>query len=223
MQILIIEDEVRLAESISKWLKSENYSVDIAHDGKQGLLKMINKYDCIILDIMLPEISGLEVLKTLREKKNKTPVLMLTAKNTTEDKVQGLDLGADDYLAKPFDFEELLARIKSLIRRSTYSDVILQIDSLIINPQTKQVTRSWEDITLSSTEYRLLEYLMRHENHVLSETDLLEHVWDHNYDGFSNVVSVYMGYLRKKIDKKFPKEKPLLQTMRGLWYKITNN
>ncbi len=220
MQILIIEDEQRLAQSIQKGLKAENFSVDVANDGEQGLKMMINKYDLIILDLMLPKVSGLEILEHLRTEKNKIPILILTAKGSTDDKVKGLNLGADDYLAKPFDFEELLARVYALIRRSTNSDVKLKIDNLELNPRKKEVTRAGKIIKLSGTEYRLLEYLVRHPHHVMSETDLLEHVWDHNYDGLSNIVSVYIRYLRNKIDKPFTTEKPLIHTVRGLGYKI---
>jgi len=222
MQILIIEDEYRLAQSLQKGLKAENFSIDIANDGEQALRMMVNKYDLIILDLMLPKKNGLEVLEYIRNKKNKTPVLILTAKGTTEDKIKGLNLGADDYLSKPFDFAELLARINALIRRSTNKEVKLKIDNLTLDPYTKEIFRAQKNIKLSGTEYRLLEYLMRHPHHVLSESNLLEHVWDHNYDGFSNIVSVYIRYLRNKIDKPFPKEKPLIHTIRGLGYKISN-
>jgi len=222
MNILIIEDEYRLAHNIAKGLKAENFSVDIALDGKIGMQMISNGYDLIILDLMLPEVSGLEILKYIRSQKNNTPALILTAKSSVEDKVIGLDIGADDYLAKPFNFTELLARINALIRRSTNSNVILEINSLKLDPKSKHVTRSNKEIILSNTEYRLLEFMMRHHDHILSETELLEHVWDSNYDGLSNVVSVYIRYLRNKIDKPFENETPLIKTIRGLGYKISN-
>ena len=222
MQILVIEDEKRLAQTIQKGLKSDGFMVDVAYDGKEGIRMLVNKYDVIILDLMLPEIDGLAVLESIRAKYPLLPVLILTAKDSTQDKVKGLDLGADDYLAKPFDFEELVARVHALIRRSTQSTSVLHIDSLELNPRTKVVKRNGQLVTLSATEYRLLEYLMLHHNAVLSETDLLEHVWDHSYDGLSNVVSVYIRYVRNKVDKAFPKEKKLIHTVRGLGYTLSD-
>lgn len=222
MQILIIEDEQRLADTIQKGLRNHGFIVDVAYTGNDGLRKLVNRYDAIIVDLMLPEIDGLEIIRRLRDKKNQTPVLILTAKDSVIDKITGLELGADDYLTKPFDFDELVARLHALIRRSTESDPILHIDTLTLNPKTKQVQRSEKIISLSSTEYRLLEYMLYHKNQVLDESKLLEHAWDHAYNGLSNIVSVYIRYLRNKIDKPFPKEKKLIHTIRGQGYILTD-
>lgn len=223
MQILIVEDEVRLANNIARWLKSENFSVDIANDGEVAIQKCLNEYDVIVLDMMLPKKNGVEVLSYLRTSGKKTPVIILSAKWELDDKVLWLQKWADDYLTKPFAFDELLARIHALIRRSTGSNTTLSLDSLTLDYTTKVVKRCGETIVLSSTEYRLLEYMLHHPEHVLSESRLLEHVWDRNYGGFSNVVSVYIRYLRNKIDKPFPNEKPLIHTVRWLGYSISNS
>lgn len=222
MQILLVEDEERLAENVAKRLRMESFLVDIANDGQEGLDKMINNYNLIILDMMLPKVSGIEFLNTIRKNGNKTPVLILTSQSDIEDKVDGLNSGADDYLTKPFSFEELLARVNALLRRSANGDVKLMIDDLILDIKTKEVKRGDDVISLSATEYRLLEYMMRHKDSVLSETTLIDYVWDHNYDGFSNIVSVYMRYLRNKIDRPFPNSKPLIHTVRGMGYKISD-
>lgn len=221
MQILLVEDEERLAENVAKRLRIENYLVDIAFDGEQALNKLMNSYNLIILDMMLPKVSGIDVLKTLRANGNKTPVLILTSQSTTENKVIGLNEGADDYLTKPFAFDELLARVAALMRRSANSDTKLVVDNLTLDPKTKEVKRKDEIINLSATEYRLLEYMMRYKGSVLNETTLIDYVWDHNYDGFSNIVSVYIRYLRNKIDRPFPNNKSLIQTVRGMGYKIS--
>jgi DNA-binding response OmpR family regulator len=223
MQILVVEDEIRLAKNIATGLKNENYTVELAHDGEEAISKLYNPYDVIILDLMLPKKSWLEVLKTLRGKWIKTPVIILSAKWEIEDKVQGLKIWADDYLVKPFSFDELIARIQSLLRRSVWnSTTACSIDSLSLDSTTKLVTRKWKILQLSSTEFRLLEYLLFHRDEVISETRLLEHVWDRNYMGMSNVVSVYIRYLRNKVDKDFPDEKPLIHTRRWLWYIVTD-
>lgn len=222
MQILIIEDEQRLADTIQKGLRNHGFMVDVAYTGRDGLKKLVNRYDALIVDMMLPEIDGLEIIKQIRNKKNQTPVLILTAKDSVSDKITGLEFGADDYLTKPFDFDELVARLYALIRRSTESDPILQIDTLTLNQKTKQVRRLEKIISLSLTEYRLLEYMLYHKNQILDESNLLEHVWDHEYDGMSNIVSVYIRYLRNKIDKPFPKEKKLIHTIRGQGYILTD-
>lgn len=221
MKILIIEDEYRLAMTIQKGLKAENFSAEVALDGEAGLAMANQDFDLIVLDLMLPKMNGIEVLQNLREQENKTPVLILTAKDSTEDKIKGLDIGADDYLAKPFDFDELLARIRAIIRRTTKTDVVLRIDNLELDPKTKEVKRAGKELKLSSTEYRLLEYLMLHPDWVLNEEKIISHVWDHAYDGFSNIVPVYMRYLRNKIDRAFPEEKALIRTVRGMGYRIS--
>ena len=223
MQILIVEDEPRLARSIQKWLLGENFSVDIAFDGDMAMEMFSRGYDLIILDYMLPKRNWAELLSHIRAEYGAVLVMFLTARSSTEEKIAGLNLWADDYLAKPFDFNELLARIQALLRRSMRHDVVLSLDSLSLNTQTKSVTRAGKDIGLSATEYRLLEYFLRHPGHVLSESMLLDRVWDHSYDGLSNVVSVYVRYLRNKIDKPFIAEKPLIHTVRGLGYCISDS
>ena len=222
MRILIIEDEKKLAISLKKVLETESYAVDIIHDGQEGYeAAAIEPYDLIILDLGLPTMDGITVSKKLRQEDIKIPILMLTARDSINDKIQGLDSGADDYLVKPFEFEELLARIRALIRRSTPdTDPILEIETLKLDPASKKVTRKNKEITLSAKEYGLLEYLMRHPGQILSKQQLLEHAWDAGTDPFSNVVDVYIGYLRNKIEKPFPKEKPLIETIKGMGYRI---
>lgn len=224
MQILIVEDEIRLAKNIATWLKSENYTVDIAYDGEEAVKKISADFDVIVLDLMLPKRNGFEVLEIIRKKWIKVPVIILSAKGEIDDKVQWLRIWADDYLTKPFSFDELTARIEALIRRSHgNSENLLSIDSLTLDTASKIVTRKNKMIVLSSTEFRLLEYLMQNTGVVVSETKLLEHVWDRNYMGLSNVVSVYIRYLRNKIDKDFPAEQPLLHTRRGLGYTLSDS
>lgn len=219
MQILLVEDEIRLAKNIALWLKHENYSVDIAYDGEEAIQKISSEYDIVILDLMLPKKNGFEVLEAVRKKGISIPIIILSAKGEIDDKVLGLKTGADDYLVKPFSFDELIARINAVLRRAHgKSESMLELDTLSLDTASKRVQRCGKDITLSSTEFRLLEYMLLHSGEVLSETKLLEHVWDRNYMGFSNVVSVYIRYLRNKIDKDFPEEKTLLHTRRGLGY-----
>lgn len=224
MQILLVEDEVRLAKNIALWLKHENYSVDIAYDGEEAIQKISSEYDIVILDLMLPKKNGFEVLEIVRKKWIKIPIIILSAKWEIDDKVMGLKTGADDYLVKPFSFDELIARINALLRRAHgKAETLIELDSLTLDTSSKRVTRCGKDIILSSTEFRLLEYMLLHSGEVLSETKLLEHVWDRNYMGLSNVVSVYIRYLRNKIDKDFSEEKPLIHTRRGLWYTLSNS
>ena len=219
MQILLVEDETRLAKNIALWLKNENYCVDIASDGEEALKKISPEYDIVLLDLMIPKKNGFEVLETVRKKGISVPIIILSAKGEIDDKVLGLKTGADDYLVKPFSFDELIARINAVLRRSHgKSESILELDTLTLDTASKRVQRCGKDIPLSSTEFRLLEYMLLHSGEVLSETKLLEHVWDRNYMGLSNVVSVYIRYLRNKIDKDFPEEKTLLHTRRGLGY-----
>lgn len=222
MRILIIEDEERLAKSLKKALEAESYAVDICFDGEEGYnTAAVEDYDLIILDIGLPTMDGVTLCKKLREEKNKTPILMLTARDAITDKIKGLDSGADDYLVKPFDFEELLARIRALIRRDKKApSPILTVDNLTLDPASHKVMRADNEISLTAKEYALLEYLMRHPSQILSKTQIIDHVWDIDLDPFSNVVDVYIGYLRNKIDKPFQKEKPLIQTVKGLGYRI---
>lgn len=224
MNILVVEDEKRLADNIAAALSDDSFNVSVAKDGleAENLLKL-GHFDVIVMDIMMPKQDGITTLKNLRQAGNSTPVLLLTALGEIENKVDGLDAGADDYLAKPFALSELRARVRALLRRPTaqLSDIITY-DSLQIDSKQKTVTRAGIVIKVSATEYRLLEYLMMNSEVVLSEGDLLERVWDQNYEGLSNLVSVYIRYVRNKVDKAFPEEAPLIQTVRGLGYKLSN-
>ena len=218
MRILIVEDEKKVAAFIKKGLEEETYAVDIATDGEEGFhLGEQNQYDLIILDLMLPKINGLDILSGLRSQKIDTPILLLTAKDSVEDKVEGLNQGADDYLTKPFAFSELLARIRVLLRRGkAESKTILEIADLTLNLVSHKVSRGNEEIELTGKEYSLLEYFMRNQEKVLTRTMIAEHVWDYNFDTFTNVIDVYVNHLRKKIDKNFSNK--LLHTLRGVGY-----
>ncbi len=179
MKILIIEDEERLARSIAKGFSTENFTVDLAFDGEEGQrLARTNEYDCIILDLMLPKINGLNILRTLRAHNIFTPVIILTAKGAVEDKIEGLEIGADDYIAKPFSFDELLARVKALVRRASLQSNFLQVGDLKLNPKDFTVTRNSKPINLSRTEFKILEFLLLHRNTILSESRIIEYVWN---------------------------------------------
>ncbi len=219
MQILLVEDEHKLAKVIQKGLQEEYYSVDVAYDGEEALEKFfINEYDLVVLDLMIPKIDGVTVCGKIREKNKIVPILILTAKDDTDTKVTTFDIGADDYVVKPFSFAELYARIRALIRRGNKADsIILQIADLSFDPATKVVKRGQTQINLTAREYALLEYFMRHPNVVLTKSQLLDHVWDYNYQGFSNIVETYAKYLRKKL-KISPDSKELIHTIRGLGY-----
>ena len=218
MRILIVEDEKKVAAFIKKGLEEETYAVDVAYDGEDGLhMGVENQYDLIILDLMLPIIDGLNVLSRLRGKKVVSPILLLTAKDSVEDKVTGLNTGADDYLTKPFAFSELLARIRVLLRRGkAETKTVLQINGLSLDLVSHKVKRDDEEIELTGKEYSLLEYFMRNQGKVLTRTMIAEHVWDYNFDTFTNVIDVYVNHLRKKIDKSYPEK--LLHTLRGVGY-----
>ncbi|UCD83384.1 MAG: response regulator transcription factor [Deltaproteobacteria bacterium] len=220
MRILVIEDEKKVASFIKRGLEEENFSVDTAYDGVQGqYLAEINDYDLVILDLMLPGKDGLEVCRELRQKETKPLILMLTAKDTVEDRIKGLNIGADDYLVKPFIFEELLARIRAILRRGKpIVSLRLEVGDLVMDPVKHQVTRGGKEIHLTSKEYALLEYLMRHPGDVLTRTKLSEHVWDNDFDTFTNIIDVYINYLRNKIDRGF--DKKLIHTVRGVGYMI---
>jgi DNA-binding response OmpR family regulator len=223
MRILVVEDEKMLAENIKTGLEDENFAVDVAFNGLDAYdLAAGEEYDVIILDIMLPGMDGITLCRKLRAEKNYTPILVLTAKDTVEDIVIGLDDGADDYMVKPFSFEELLARIRSLMRRSTTKDTILKADSLELNPSSHIVKRNGKELSLTGKEYSLLEYFMRYPNQVLTREQILSHVWDYSYDSMSNIIDVLIRRLRNKIDKDFPDEKPLFRTVRGLGYKLSS-
>jgi len=218
MRILVVEDEPKMAGLLRRGLEQEGYSVDISLDGVDGLHNASeNDYDAVVLDVMLPEIDGIEVCRRMRERGRWAPVLMLTAREGVADRVTGLDAGADDYLTKPFSFEELIARLRALLRRGARErPPVLTVGPIELNPATRHVKRSGTAVVLSPKEYSLLEYFMRHADEVLSRTRILEHVWDYNYDGGSNVVDVYVGYLRKKLDAPFRSR--LFRTVRGAGY-----
>ncbi len=218
MRILVVEDEAKVASFIRKALAEESYAVDVCSDGPTGLdLGQSDVYDLIVLDIMLPGMTGLEVLKGLRNARIKTPVLLLTALSKVDQKVKGLDAGADDYLTKPFAIDELLARVRALLRRGAgEASGLLQVDDLALNPSTREVTRGGQRIELTAKEYALLEYLMRNAGRVLTRPMISEHVWNQDFDTFTNVIDVYMNYLRNKIDRG--RTRALIQTVRGSGY-----
>lgn len=218
MRILLVEDEKRIASFIKRGLKEEHYVVDVARDGKEGLfLAATNPYDLIILDIMLPRKDGIAVCKELRSKKIDAPILMLTAKDKIGDKIHGLDSGADDYLTKPFSFDEFLARVRALLRRQEIDKTTaFKVADLELNQLTHKVKRAGKEIPLTSKEYSLLEYFMLHANQVITRTMISEHVWHEDFDSFTNVIDVYVNYLRNKIDKDFKKK--LIHTIRGTGY-----
>lgn len=220
MTILVVEDEIKIVRFIKKGLEIEHYTVEVAYNGEEALNKAgINNYDLIILDIMIPKIDGIEVCKKIREEKIETPIIMLTAKDTVEDRIRGLDAGADDYLIKPFSFGELVARVRALLRREkTVKATKLQVGDLVLNPATHEVHRGTEEIKLSSKEYRLLDYMMRRPGNVCTRTMIGEHIWGYNFTDDSNVIDVYISYLRKKIDSGFKTK--LIHTVRDVGYKI---
>ena len=224
MRILVVEDEHKIASSIKKGLEQESYAVDVAFTGTDGYdLASTEDYDLLIIDLMLPGMDGVTITKTLRLNQNHTPILMLTAKGQLEDKVEGLDSGADDYLTKPFAFEELLARIRALIRRPKESiQTTLTLSDLSLNSKTFEVKRGNSLIQLSSKEFALLDYLLRHSNQILTKEQIMHHVWDYDADILPNTVEVYIGYLRNKIDKAFPDKTALIHTVRGFGYKLTH-
>ena len=221
MKLLIVEDEKRLCQTVAKHLKSDGYTVDTCYDGSDAL-DYINgtEYDAIILDIMLPGLDGISVLKKIRSRKLKTPVLLLTAKSSVEDKVEGLDSGADDYLTKPFSLEELSARIRVMIRRSGAEriDNTLTVGPLTLNTEKKMAIRDGKAFTLTAKEYSILEYLMHNQGIVLSRDKIMHHIWNYDYEGSSNIIDVYIRTLRNKIDADF--DQKLIQTVRGIGYVI---
>ena len=218
MRILVVEDEAKMAGFIKRGLEEEGSAVDVSPDGQDGLFRATTgSYDLIVLDITLPLLDGLEVCRRIRDERVSTPILLLTARDTVEMKVRGLDSGADDYLTKPFAFAELLARIRALRRRDRSEvSLRLQIGDLVLDPLTRRVSRSNQPITLTSKEFALLECFMRHPDQVLSRTVLSEKVWDETFDSFTNVIDVYVNYLRNKIDRNF--EPKLIHTVRGAGY-----
>ncbi len=222
VKILIVEDEHRIANSIKKGLEQEKYVVDVAYDGIEGLdMASSQDYDLIILDLMLPSMDGLTVCRHLRDHNIHTPVLILTAKSQLEDKVSGLNCGADDYLTKPFAFEELLARIRALLRRPANPIVsILTVEDLVLDLQSYQVKRKDQAIRLSAKEFSLLEFMMRHADKIVTKQKLIDHVWDYDSNILPNTIEVYIKNLRRKIDQPFPSQPSLIQTIRGFGYRL---
>src|SRR6187402_455377 len=217
MRFLVVEDEKRIADFLERGLASAGYAVDTAPDG-QTALEMVHgtDYDLIVLDMMLPDMDGLRVLEKIRNRKSSPPVLILSARGTVNDRVKGLETGADDYLVKPFAFAELLARVRVLLRRGQPSPEKLQLGDLVLDTVRRRVTRSGEAIDLAPKEFSILEYMMRNPGRPLSRTMIVEHVWDLDYDGLTNIVDVYIRHLRGKIDDRFPKK--MIQTVRGVGY-----
>lgn len=220
MRVLLIEDDVTIARLLKEGLEDESYAVDVANDGSEGYrTAAADDYDVIILDIMLPEMNGYEVCRALRNDGNKTPILMLTARDTERDIVEGLDTGADDYLAKPFSFDVLLARIRALLRRPNEKlEEILQVGDLKLDPSSKKVMRASQEINLTAKEYGVLEYLMRNKGKVLSKEQIISHVWDFDADVLPNNVELFIMFLRRKIDKPFKSK--LIHTVSGFGYKL---
>jgi len=220
MRILVVEDEKKVASFIKKGLEEEFYQVDLASNGKDGLEMVIgNEYDLIISDVMMPVMNGIQFVKEIRKNEIITPILFLTVKDSTKDKVEGLDCGADDYLTKPFSFEELTARVRALLRRKeTQKDNTLTAADLRMDLVAHKVNRTDEEIILTPREYSILEYLLRNKNKIVSRTKLIEHVYDFHFDSGTNVIDVYINKLRSKID--LPNKKQLIHTVRGVGYII---
>jgi two-component system OmpR family response regulator len=220
MRLLIVEDEVKMAGLLRRGLQEEGYAVDVAQTGSEGVWAATeNPYDAIVLDVMLPDLDGFAVCRQLREAGRWTPILMLTARDAVPDRIAGLDAGADDYLTKPFAFTELLARLRALVRRGAGErPAVLKAGDLALDPATRRVTRGGTPIDLTAKEFALLEYFLRHRGEVLTRTRLIEHVWDFAYDGDSNVVDVYVRYLRQKVDRPFGRR--TIETVRGAGYRL---
>jgi two-component system OmpR family response regulator len=220
VRILVVEDDVRMAGLLKRGLEEEGYAVDVAPNGEDGVwLGTENEYDAVVLDLMLPDVDGFEVCRRLRAGGRWAPVMMLTARDAVSDRVAGLDAGADDYLTKPFSFQELLARLRALVRRGAGErPAVLEVGDMTLDPATRKATRDGEELALTAKELALLEYFMRHPGEVLSRSQIIEHVWDFAYDGGSNVVDVYVRYLREKVDRPFGRRS--LETVRGAGYRL---
>ena len=220
VRLLVVEDEAKVASFVKRGLEEESYAVDVAVDGEEAVsMADAYDYDLVVLDIMLPKMDGLAVLSHIRKKNKSVPVILLTAKDMVEDKVKGLDTGADDYVTKPFAFDELLARVRALLRRGKSEESLkLVVDDLVLDPVSHKVTRQGNEIPLTTKEYSLLEYFMRNSGRILTRTMISEHVWSIKFDTFTNVIDVYINYLRNKIDKDYPKK--LLHTVRGVGYML---
>jgi DNA-binding response OmpR family regulator len=223
MRLLVVEDEVRLAEALRDGLQAEGFAVDLAHDGQDGLhLALENDYDAVVLDIMLPSLSGYRVCQALRAADKWVPVLMLSAKDGEHDQADGLDVGADDYLTKPFSYVVLLARLRALLRRGApHRPPVLVAGDLTLDPATRDVRRGDSPVALTPREFALLEFLMRRRGEVVTKIQILEHVWDSHYEGDPNVVEVYVGYLRRKLDA--PYDRHALETVRGVGYRLADD
>ena len=222
MKLLVVDDEVRIASAIKQGLEQEGYAVDVAHDGEEGLnAALADEYDLILLDVMMPILDGFEVVRRLREAKKSTPVLMLTAKDQTRDIVTGLDYGADDYLPKPFSFDELAARVRALLRRPEYVlSTQLTVADVVLDTAAHRVTRDGKEVALSGKEFSILEYLLRNKNQIMSKNAIMSHVWDFDADILPNNVEVFINYVRAKLEKPFPAGRPIIQTVRGFGYVI---
>lgn len=222
MRILLVEDEQKIANALKRGLEQESFAVDVCFDGDDGLAMALDEpYDIIVLDRMLPGVDGLSICEQLRKAGKQMPIIMLTAKDATIERVAGLNSGADDYLVKPFAFEELLARLRSLLRRpAQVLPSILTCDDLTLNTQTFEVVRNGTPVMLTHKEFALLEFMLRNQNKVLSKEAIISHVWDYDADILPNTVEVYMSYLRNKIDRPFPKRPELVHTLRGFGYKL---
>jgi two-component system OmpR family response regulator len=222
MRVLVVEDEIKMARAIRRGLEHEGYAVDVVSEGDAAMSRITEvAYDAVILDVMLPGRDGFELCGDFRRFGLWVPVLMLTARDSVEDRIRGLDVGADDYLVKPFAFGELLARLRALIRRGVRErPAILEVGDVVLDPAAHTVTRAGQPVELSAREFALLEFLMRHPGEVLTRTQIMEHVWDYNYEGFSNVVDVYVGYLRRKLER--PWGRPFIRTVRGVGYSVAS-
>jgi len=223
MRLLIVEDDHKIANAIKRGLEQESYAVDVEYDGKGGLGAALTiEYDLIILDRMLPEVDGIKICKALRDKKNHTPVLMLTAKDKISDRVEGLNTGADDYMVKPFAFEELLARVRALLRRPQVAkEAILVVGDIKLDTVGLTVQKGRNNLSLSNKEFALLEYLMRNPDRILTKDMIISHVWDYDADILPNTVEVYIGYLRAKLGEKKEGQASLIKTVRGFGYKMS--
>jgi len=223
VRLLLVEDEPGVARFVRQGLGEAGYAVDVVADGKQGLAHALSPvYDVVILDIMLPGLSGIEIVRQVRDREMKTPVILLTARDAVSDRVAGLDAGADDYLIKPFAFPELLARIRALLRRPpVQTNTVLVFDELELDTARHEVRRAGKSIELSPREFALLEVFMRHPHQALTRAQIIEHVWSFDFSSESNVIDVYVGYLRRKIERGF--ERPLIRTVRGVGYKLEAN
>jgi two-component system OmpR family response regulator len=220
VRLLIAEDDEKLSAALARGLRGEGYAVDLAANGEDALHQLrVYDYDAVILDVMIPAPDGVEVCRTLREEERWAPVLMLTARDGVDDRILGLDAGADDYLVKPFDFGELVARIRALLRRTPAErPTVLTVGDVELDPGAHHVARQGKPIELTAREFAVLEYLLRRAGQVVTRAELLDHVWDQNYEGSTNIVDVYVGYLRRKVEEPFGE--PLIRTVRGAGYVV---